>query len=145
MDYELKKSKNTLLFKLVIVILQYNNKQMGVTKAELFSDVQNDLAQSAKAFAHPARVAILQYLLKTNACINGDLVQELGLAQATISQHLRELKDIGIIHGTIEGSRVNYCINEVRWSEIKEQFNNLFDQYQSDLNDNCSTSTEECC
>ena len=104
---------------------------MGVTKAELFSDVQNDLALAAKAFAHPARVAIIQYLLKTNACINGDLVQELGLAQATISQHLRELKEVGIIQGTIEGSRVNYCINPVRWSEIKDQFNGLFDQYDS--------------
>ena len=110
---------------------------MGVTKAELFSDVQNDLAHSAKAFAHPARVAIIQYLLKTNACINGDLVQELGLAQATISQHLRELKNIGIIHGTIEGSRVNYCINSERWSEIKNQFNKLFDQFDSCTDGGC--------
>tara|TARA_R110002020_G_scaffold201803_1_gene404607 strand:- start:4896 stop:5090 length:195 start_codon:yes stop_codon:yes gene_type:complete len=64
---------------------------MGITKSELFSDVQNELAIAAKAFAHPARIAIVQYLLKTNTCINSDLVQELGLAQATISQHLREL------------------------------------------------------
>lgn len=111
---------------------------MGVTKSELFSDVQNDLALAAKAFAHPARVAILQHLLKTNACINGDLVQELGLAQATISQHLRELKDIGIVQGTIDGSRVNYCINPMRWNEIKDQFNQIFDQYNS-----CSEG--ECC
>ncbi len=85
----------------------------------------------SRAFAHPARVAIIQYLLKANACINGDLVQELGLAQATISQHLRELKGVGLIQGTIEGSRVNYCINPVRGSEIKDQFSGFFDQHDS--------------
>ncbi|WP_268122933.1 ArsR/SmtB family transcription factor [Roseivirga pacifica] len=110
---------------------------MGVTKTNLFSDVQNEIAVAAKAFAHPARVAIIQYLLKTNACINGDLVQELGLAQATISQHLRELKDIGIIQGTIEGSRISYCINPVRWAEISKQFNEIFDQFAAQQGDNC--------
>jgi len=104
---------------------------MGVTKTDLFLDIQNEIAVAAKAFAHPARVAIIQYLLKTNACINGDLVQELGLAQATISQHLRELKEVGIIHGTIEGSRISYCINPLRWSEIKGQFNEIFNQLES--------------
>lgn len=102
---------------------------MGVSRTDLFSDVQNDLAISAKAFAHPARIAIIQYLLATNACINGDLVKELGLAQATISQHLRELKDIGVIQGTIEGTRMCYCINAERWKEIKTQFNMLFEQF----------------
>lgn len=107
---------------------------MGVTKRDLFSDKQNDFALSAKAFAHPARIAILEYLLKTNACINSDLVQELGLAQATISQHLRELKDIGIIQGTIEGSRINYCINQDKWDSIHRQFENLFKTLQSKNN-----------
>lgn len=110
---------------------------MGLTKTELFSDVQNELAVAAKAFAHPARVAIIHHLLKTNACINGDLVQELGLAQATISQHLRELKDIGIIQGTIEGSRVNYCINPFRWAEIKSQFLEIFNQFESPFTGDC--------
>lgn len=110
---------------------------MGVTKTDLFSDVQNEIAVAAKAFAHPARVAIIQYLLKSNACINGDLVQELGLAQATISQHLRELKDIGIIQGTIEGSRISYCINPVRWAEIKDQFNEIFNQFEAPLTGDC--------
>ncbi|MFY0627916.1 MAG: winged helix-turn-helix transcriptional regulator [Reichenbachiella sp.] len=111
---------------------------MGVTKTDLFSDVQNDIASAAKAFSHPARVAIIHYLLKTNACINGDLVNELGLAQATISQHLRELKDIGIIQGTIDGSSISYCINSGRWSEIKAQFDEIFKQYDS-------PSMEDCC
>ena len=102
---------------------------MGVTKTDLFSDVQNEIALAAKALAHPARIAIIQHLLNVNACINGDLVQELGLAQATISQHLRELKDIGLIQGVIEGSKVNYCINPKRWAEIQNQFNELFKSY----------------
>ncbi|MEX2594071.1 MAG: metalloregulator ArsR/SmtB family transcription factor [Anditalea sp.] len=110
---------------------------MGVTKTSLFTTEQNALAQVAKAFAHPARIAIIQHLLKANTCINGDLVQELGLAQATISQHLRELKDIGIIQGTIEGVSVCYCINPVKWAEVKELFQILFDQY--------TNPSEACC
>lgn len=110
---------------------------MGVTRTDLFSDVQNDMALAAKAFAHPARVAIIQYLLRTNACINGDLVHELGLAQATISQHLRELKDVGIIQGTIEGARVSYCINPSRWAELKKQFNDLFNQFEPPTPGDC--------
>ena len=109
---------------------------MGITKTELFSELENEIALSAKAFAHPARVAIIQYLLKSKTCINGDLVEELGLAQATISQHLRELKNIGIIQGSIEGTRVNYCINSKRWNQIKEQFTQLFEQF-SPQNFNC--------
>jgi DNA-binding transcriptional ArsR family regulator len=110
---------------------------MGVTKTDLFTDLDNEIALAAKAFANPARVAILHHLLKTNACVNSDLVQELGLAQATISQHLRELKDAGIIQGSIEGSRVSYCINASRWNEIKEQFLDLFNQYPSPLDQDC--------
>jgi len=104
---------------------------MGVTRTDLFTEAQNELAISAKAFAHPARIAIIQHLLKTNACINGQLVQELGLAQATISQHLKELKNIGVIQGTIEGTSISYCINPARWEEIKNQFNEMFDRYVS--------------
>ena len=102
---------------------------MGVTRTDLYTDKQNNLAIAAKAFAHPARVAIIDHLLKTNACITGDLVLEIGLAQATVSQHLRELKEIGIIQGNIEGASVSYCINPGRWNEIKENFNNLFDSF----------------
>ena len=110
---------------------------MGVTKTDLFSDLDNEIASAAKAFANPARVAIIHFLFKSNACVNGDLVQDLGLAQATISQHLRELKDAGIIQGPIEGSRVSYCINPVRWTEIKNQFLALFDQYPAPLDQDC--------
>ncbi|WP_439489160.1 ArsR/SmtB family transcription factor [Algoriphagus sp.] len=110
---------------------------MGVTKTDLFTQEQNELAQVAKVFAHPARVAIIQYLLRSKTCINGDLVQELGLAQATISQHLRELKQVGIIQGTIEGVSVSYCINPVRWTEIQRLFNEVFDQFLPPESDTC--------
>ena len=102
---------------------------MGVTKTTLFTKEQNEIASLAKAFGHPARVAILMHLLKSNSCINSDLVKETGLAQATISQHLRELKDLGIIVGNIEGVSVNYCISADRWNEIKSLFNSLFQQF----------------
>lgn len=104
---------------------------MGITKSNLFTDEQNELAQIAKVFAHPARIAIVQYLIKANACINGDLVEELGLAQATISQHLRELKEIGIIQGTIEGSKINYCINQNTWKAVEKQFQEFFNTFNS--------------
>ena len=103
---------------------------MGITKTDLFTESQNEISKVAKALAHPARVAIIDYLLKSNACINGDLVEELGLAQATISQHLKELKNIGIIEGTIEGVSVSYCINPIRWNAVKDLFNGLFEQYK---------------
>lgn len=110
---------------------------MGLTRTELFSSQQNELALLAKALAHPARVAIIEHLLKTRACVNGQLVDELGLAQATISQHLRELKAIGIIQGTIEGVSVSYCIDPVRWREIEQLFSQLFGRY--------SAAGENCC
>ncbi len=110
---------------------------MGLTRTELFSTQQNELAMLAKALAHPARVAIIEHLLKTRACVNGQLVDELGLAQATISQHLRELKAIGIIQGTIEGVSVSYCIDPVRWREIEQLFSKLFGRY--------SAAGENCC
>lgn len=103
---------------------------MGITKTNLFTESQNELAVFAKVLGHPARIAILEFLLKSNACINSDLVDELGLAQATISQHLRELKELGIIQGNIDGVSVSYCINPERWNEIKTRLNTFFDTYK---------------
>ncbi|SDN02781.1 ArsR/SmtB family transcription factor [Siphonobacter aquaeclarae] len=102
---------------------------MGVTKTEIFTEQQNRVADLAKAFAHPARVAILQLLAQKKACVCGDLVDELPLAQATVSQHLKELKRIGIIKGEINPPRVCYCINEVVWEEARQTFGSLFDIY----------------
>ncbi len=99
---------------------------MGLTKTEIFSDKQNSLALMMKALAHPARIAIIQYIIKANACICGDLVDELGLAQATISQHLKELKNAGLIQGTIEGTSVCYCINPSVWNQYRKTFDTFF-------------------
>lgn len=95
---------------------------MGVTKTDLFSDEQNIMAKMLKAIGHPARVAILEYLNSVNACICGDIVNELPLAQPTISQHLRELKSAGLIKGNIEGNAICYCIDETAIEKIKKYF-----------------------
>ena len=105
---------------------------MGISKTDLFTEEQNELALIAKAFAHPARVAIIDHLIKANRCINGDLVEELGLAQATISQHLKELKAIGIIQGTIDGTSMSYCINPEVWNVVRERLVTLLDRYDPD-------------
>ncbi len=110
---------------------------MGLTKSDLFTKEQNELASMAKVFAHPARIAIIQHLVKANSCINGTLVQELGLAQATISQHLKELKSVGIIQGTIEGVSMSYCINPDKWKEIQELFANLFESFNTNRSVDC--------
>src|ERR1700750_463066 len=102
---------------------------MGKTKTEIFTDEQNKLAVQLKAIAHPARIAILQELIKANACICGDLVNELGLAQATISQHLKELKNAGLIQGTIEGASVCYCIEPKAWNNLQHELSSLFSSY----------------
>ncbi|WP_462253161.1 ArsR/SmtB family transcription factor [Ekhidna sp.] len=102
---------------------------MGISKTDLFTEKQNELALVAKAFAHPARVAIIEYLIKANQCINSDLVEELGLAQATISQHLKELKTVGIIQGTVEGTSMCYCINAEVWNGVKNRLQGLLDSY----------------
>lgn len=101
---------------------------MGLTKTEMFSDLQNEIATFAKAFGHPARVAILQHLFKINSCVCGDLVNEIGLAQPTISQHLKELKNLGLIKGNVEGTSVCYCINAENWMKMKEVMNQFLDQ-----------------
>jgi predicted transcriptional regulator len=102
---------------------------MGITKTEIFTDEQNRLAVLLKAIAHPARIAILQHIITANACICGDLVDELGLAQATISQHLRELKNAGLIQGTIEGVSVCYCIEPKAWALLQQQLDGFFNLY----------------
>lgn len=109
---------------------------MGVTKTNMYSNEQNELASLFKVLGHPARIAILQYIIDQKACICNDLVDELGLAQATISQHLKELKNIGIIKGTIEGKSVCYCIEEKVWKSFQENFNTFFNQ---------NVNINECC
>jgi len=95
---------------------------MGATKTEHFTDKQNEIAILAKALGHPARIAIMEYLLKVNACICSDIVNELPLAQPTVSQHLKELKNAGLIKGDIEGNTICYCIDEKAWNKLQRYF-----------------------
>lgn len=110
---------------------------MGVTKIQNYTDEHNEIAVFGKAFSHPARVAIIMHLLRAKACINGHLVEELGLAQATVSQHLKELKSIGIIQGTVEGTSMSYCINPKVWNEVKGRFDEIFDSFEGYSNECC--------
>jgi DNA-binding transcriptional ArsR family regulator len=104
---------------------------MGVTKIENFTESQNALASLAKAIGHPARVAILEHLLSTNSCICGDLVDQLPLSQATVSQHLKALKESGLIKGNIEGTSVCYCINSDTWQMAQTLLNKMFNSLNS--------------
>jgi DNA-binding transcriptional ArsR family regulator len=110
---------------------------MGITKTDLYTDSQNEISLFAKAFGHPARVSILQHLFKINSCVCGDLVNEIGLAQATISQHLKELKLLGLIKGNIEGTSVCYCIHKENWTTMKTM---MLDFLNQDLH-----TPEDCC
>lgn len=98
---------------------------MGATKTEHFTEKQNAIATLAKALGHPARIAIIEYLLKVDACICGDIVDELPLAQPTVSQHLKELKNAGLIKGNIEGNSVCYCIDETNFHILHDYFSRI--------------------
>jgi DNA-binding transcriptional ArsR family regulator len=110
---------------------------MGITKTNLFTSEQNALADLAKALGHPARIAIIQHLLAAKECINSELVIELGLAQATVSQHLQELKKTGIICGNISGNSLCYCIDTENWNKIGASFRSFFDKYPAAEKTNC--------
>ena len=110
---------------------------MGTSKTEEFTIKDNKIAAYAKALAHPARVAILQLLIKQQSCICGDIVEVLPLSQSTVSQHLKELKEAGLIKGDIEGAKVCYCIDEKEWTNAKNYLSNLFESY--------SVSNKKCC
>ncbi len=104
---------------------------MGLTKSFHFSDEQNQLAAYAKAFAHPARIAIIQQIIKNKTCIVGSLTDVLPLSQSTISQHLKELKTIGIIKGEIDGPSVCYCVHEENWKKASKMLTDLFKNFDS--------------
>ncbi len=101
---------------------------MGITKTQIFNSKQNELAVIFKVLANPARIAILQYISNQKSCICNDIVDEIGLAQPTISQHLKELKSIDLIQGEIEGKKVCYCINLQKWKEVQDILNSFFNK-----------------
>ena len=109
---------------------------MGLSKSEGFSQKDLTLAKYAKALSHPARIAILNLLIQKQACICGDIVDELPLSQSTVSQHLKELKEAGLIQGDIDGAKVCYCIDEKEWNAAKNLLNELFNS-QKESGKNC--------
>jgi len=106
---------------------------MGLTKTEIFSSEQNQIAAFAKALGHPARIAILEILVRRNSCVCGEIVEVVGLAQATVSQHLKALKEAGLIKGEVAGKRTCYCIDSDSFNILRNQLNGLF------------TSVSNCC
>ncbi len=109
---------------------------MGLTKSEIFTAEQNELAMLAKVLGHPARISILEHLLQIDKCICGNLVTEIGLAQPTISQHLKELKNAGLIKGNIEGNSMCYCIDATRWNEARDRIHSFFSKINN-VKSNC--------
>lgn len=105
---------------------------MGISKTSLFTEAQNELGALAKALAHPARIAIIEHLMYTDQCVCGDLVSELPLAQATVSQHLKELKNAGLIKGSISGKSICYCLDKKRWKALGEYISNIIDHCNPD-------------
>ena len=101
---------------------------MGTTKTAEYSLKELSIAKYAKALSHPARIAILNLLLKKQTCICGDIVDDLPLSQSTVSQHLKELKEAGLIKGNIDGASVCYCIDEKEWRKAQKQMNDLFEK-----------------
>lgn len=99
---------------------------MAIHKREVFEQKEQDLANFAKAIAHPARIAILKVLAQRQECICGEIVEVLPLAQSTVSQHLKELQKAGLISGTVDGPRSCYCINWETFSRFCDQFTDSF-------------------
>jgi len=111
---------------------------VGATKTEQYSETQIELASLLKVLGHPARIAIVQALMKVESCVCGVLVTEIELAQSTVSQHLKELKSVGLIKGTIEGTSVCYCIDKEKWAHLR----NTLDSF---INDSLACNDENCC
>jgi DNA-binding transcriptional ArsR family regulator len=102
---------------------------MGVPKTKAYEDRNVAIATAAKALAHPARIAILRYLIQRSSCVCGDIVSEIGLAQATVSQHLKVLKEAGYIQGEISGPSVCYCIDPNGWMQSRTMLLELIDHF----------------
>ena len=107
---------------------------MGITKTEYFSEEQNEIAVLLKALAHPARIAIVEYLLSVDTCICNDIVAELPLAQATVSQHIKALKNSGIIQGTVEGKAICYCLNPETFKKMEHFMGQIFHKIEQQNN-----------
>lgn len=114
-----------------------NDNRMATPKTEAFSKKEQDLAAFAKAIAHPARIAILKVLAQKNECICGEIVEVLPLAQSTVSQHLKELKEAGLIDGSVDGPRSCYCINWKAFEKFNAEFTGLFHKLKDQHTKSC--------
>lgn len=133
-----KKHAQTFVgFTIYIVILQSDNIKMGASKTDHFTEHQNAIATLAKALGHPARVAIMEYLLQVDRCICGDIVNELPLAQPTVSQHLKELRNAGLIKGNVDGNAICYCIDENALTQLQGFFANISSKLNMKKNQCC--------
>jgi ArsR family transcriptional regulator, arsenate/arsenite/antimonite-responsive transcriptional repressor len=110
---------------------------MAYAKTDLFDPKLNTAAVLFKALAHPARLAILQYLAETKVCITGDISDELPLSRTTVNQHLTELKKAGLIQGTVNGIKVNYCLNPIMINELIQVASAFFEEIQVENNNPC--------
>ncbi len=120
---------NCCLRQKYVVCLQH--KYNGMNKSEVFDEKLQELARFARAISHPARLAILQYLAETRTCISGDISQNLPLSRTTVSQHLKELKELGLIHGEIDGLRINYCLCSESIHKYLDEFDSFFGKVRS--------------
>ena len=110
---------------------------MAYAKTELFTTELRECSELFKALAHPARLAILKYLAETKTCITGDIADELPLSRTTVNQHLRELKDAGLITGTTEGAKTCYCLNLEKIKELKEMSETFINEINIPINFDC--------
>lgn len=122
----LKKVAKIFVQYILIVYLRYKINKMAISKKQEFTSKEQSLAEFAKALAHPARIAILKVLAQKNECICGEIVEVLPLAQSTVSQHLKELKQAGLIDGSVDGVRSCYCINWKAFEKFNSEFSSLF-------------------
>jgi ArsR family transcriptional regulator len=110
---------------------------MTYTKSASFEISQQELARFAKVLSHPARIAIIELLSKKKSCISGDIANELPLSRTTVSQHLQELKNAGLITGEIDGITVCYCLNTELLQAIRDKFDAFFGKAMQAYNCNC--------
>lgn len=110
---------------------------MAINKKDEFNRKEQELAEFAKALSHPARIAILKVLAARNECICGEIVEILPLAQSTVSQHLKELKNAGLVEGTVDGPRSCYCINWKAFEKFSTEFNGLFNSLKLKNDKSC--------
>jgi DNA-binding transcriptional ArsR family regulator len=103
---------------------------MVVSKTELFDIILQERANLFKALAHPARLQILRFLSETKTCISGDISEELPLSRTTVNQHLKELKDAGLIQGHVEGVKTNYCLDYEKVEEMKNALSEFLNEIQ---------------